>query len=143
MDHLSKQVFPIVKEIQKLSLEIGDYRQDFINSFFRGRLSELQGKYQVVNKKFLQAYHIYQTPDELFKDVILDQEKDKEKIAIMISDYMNTKNPIMPHFQEGFGLLEVMDRNLARYSQSADQRVSVFLSITAITISVILALSKK
>jgi len=142
MDHLSKQVFPIVKEIHYLSLEIGDYKQGFLNSFFRSQLSELQEKYRVANKKFLQAYHIYQTPDELFKEVDIDQE-DKQKMAVMISDYMNTKNVIMPHFQEGFTLLEVMDRNLTRYSQSADQRVSVFLSILAITISIVLILLRK
>jgi hypothetical protein len=142
MEHLSKQVFPVVKEIQQLSLEIGDYKQGFINSFFRARLSELQEKYRKVNKKFLQAYHIYQTPDELFKDATINQKKDEQKIAVMISDYMNTKNIIMPHFQEGFVLLEMMDRNLTRCSQSADQRVSTFLSILAITISIVLALSK-
>lgn len=142
MNHLSERVFPVVKEIQKLSLEIGDYKQSFVNSFFRNRLAELQEKYRLVNKKLLQAYHIYQTPDELFKDNILDQKNDQQEIAVMLSDYMSTKNVIMPHFQEGFLLLEVMDRNLARYSQSADQRVSIFLSITAITISVILALLK-
>ena len=87
MDHLSKQVFPIVKEIQQLSLQIGDYKQGFTNSFSRGRLSELQEKYRVVNKKFLQAYHVYQTPDELFKDATPDQGRDEQKIAIMISDY--------------------------------------------------------
>lgn len=51
-DHLTKQVFPVITEIQQLSLEIGDYEQGFINSFYRGRLSALQKKYRVVNKKF-------------------------------------------------------------------------------------------
>ena len=55
MDHLSKEILPTVKEIQKLSLEIGDYKQGFINSFFRNRLSKLRESYRLVNKKLLEA----------------------------------------------------------------------------------------
>mgnify|MGYP001582465452 FL=1 len=143
LNHLSTQVFPIVKEIRKLSLEIGDYRQGFINSFFRKTLSELQEKYRIINKNLLQTYHIYETPDELFKENTLDQQKDQQRIAEMLSDYMNTRNAVIPHFQEGFALLEIIDRNLNRYSQSADQRISIVLSITAITISIILAILKR
>ena len=72
----------------------------------------------------------------------IDPKKDSQKMGIAMADYMGSKNLIMPSFQEGFGLLEIIDRNLNRYSQSADQRVSTSISLTAITVSIIIALLK-
>ncbi|MBU1164693.1 hypothetical protein KKA15_03975 [Patescibacteria group bacterium] len=142
IEHVTKQVFPIMKKLQQLSLEIGEYQQGFINSFLQSRLSSLKKNYNQVNKEFLEIYHIYQTPDELFKEVKLDKEKDEADTATIMSDYFNSQSFIKPHFDEGFGLLEIMDRNLTRYSQSADQRISTSLAIIAITISIVVAILK-
>jgi len=48
IDFLQKSIFPTVKEIHKTSLEIGDYKQGFLNSFFRSRLSRLQEEYSTM-----------------------------------------------------------------------------------------------
>lgn len=142
IDHVVKKIFPIMKKVKNLSLEVSDYKQGFLNSFFRVKLPSLNKQYRAINKEFLEIYHVYQTPDDLFKDLDIDKDKEKEKLGIVMVDYINTKAPVMEHFKEGFHLLELIDRSLIRYSQSADQRVSTFLAILAITISIIVAILK-
>ena len=142
LDFTKDELLPAVKSLEKLAIEIADYRINFWNSFFRKRLSDLQKKYQKENKKFLDLYHKYSTPDELFSQFNSDSYKDKQKIGMMIGDYFNSRQAVLYHFEQGFKLLEIIDRQITRYYQSADQRVAVSLSIIAITISVIITLIK-
>ncbi len=133
---MSEEVFPVKKEIQDLSVEIADYKQGFLNSFYRKRLSELEERYRLVYKRFLNSYRAYQTPDILFKDSNIDPKTDPQKMATVMADYMGSQAAVAPHFVAGFGLFEVMDRTLNRCRQSADQRVTISISVIAILISV-------
>lgn len=134
---LKESVFPTLREVQELSLEVASYTQGFLNSFDRRQFWHLENRYQTLNKRFLTNFHIYQTPDELFKEETEADKKDAYKSAMLISDYMKTVGAIKPHFDEGFRLLEIIDRTLLRYAQSADQRVATILSLTAITVTII------
>lgn len=137
-----EKLFPAVGKLKELAMETAKYRINICNSFFRMGLDSLQRKYEEQNRNFLALYHEYSTPDELFAEFNLDPEKDKDKIGLMMGDYLKSEQAIISHFQEGFKFLEIIDRQLTRYYQSADQRMATVLSISAITISIIVAIFK-
>lgn len=135
MDLMSDVLFPTNKDLHRLSLDVASYRQGFINSYLRFELSSLEARYRAVNRRLLAAYHTYETPDELFKGI--DTGGPGPLQAMIMGDYFKMQNVIKPHFEEAFRLSEIVDRTLARYAQSADQRVASSLSVLAITATII------
>jgi hypothetical protein len=139
MQHMKDAVLPAEKAIQVLALKVFDYKPTLLNSFQRAKFSEISEEYRVVSGEFLRAYKIFQTPDELFKQI---QSNDSQKAAMYVSDLMRFSPAAKPHFDECFRLLEIIDRSLTRYSESSDQRVATILSLTAISVSIMVAIFK-
>lgn len=134
LDMTKDKIIPTVKDLRELSMEVANHKVDFISSFYRKKLNELNERYRRENKKFLEIYHTYSTPDLLFGNTT---EINRERTGLMMGDYMNSKGVIMENFKEGFHFIEILDRQLVRRFQAADQIVSIILSLAAITISVI------
>lgn len=137
MHLFANELSPAKKEIYDVALDLTNYTQNFLNSFFRLKLSSLTRRFNEAHRNFLKIYHVYETPDELFKDYEEKTKQDQKLMALMMADYMNSSRMVRAHFDEGFRMLEVLDRTLLRYSQSADQRVTFTLSIVALIVALI------
>lgn len=135
------KLLPAVTDLEKFTVKVADYNSTLFNSFFRGGLRRLNLDYKNKNREFFTLYHLYSTPDELFKDIIIKNDKieqgPNEQSKKIMANYMSMRPATMNSFGDGFKLLEIIDRHLNRYSQSADQRVATTLSILAITVSII------
>jgi len=139
------KLLPSITDLEKFVIKVADYEITFISSFSRKKLNQLNSEYKEKNKNFYILYHLFSTPDELFKEIkktkgIKDKPQLTEIDGGIIADYFTAKQMIMNSFGEGFKLLGTTERQLDRYYQSADQKVATILSIFAITISIIVAI---
>jgi len=134
-DFTAKQLEPALSKLEKLALNVSRFRIDLFSSFNRRGLHHLQEQYQEENRNLLGLYYLYGNPTKLFADLKLDPQKDAEKIKSLMDEYYYSRQAIMASFDQAFKLLELSDRQLSRFYQSADQRLAMFLSSAAITVS--------
>ncbi len=137
LDLAHKKLLPAISSFERLAVDVSDYRLTFWSSVYRRKFKKLESDFAKQNKDFLSLYHLYSTPDDLFATYFDATEKDPGLSGRMVADYFSSRPMIEKTFSEGFKLTEIIDRQLVRYSQSADQRVATVLAILAITISLI------
>ena len=128
------ELLPLIKEIRNIAVKTSRLRVGFWESFRRKELSNLEERYKSISVKFLENYHKFSTPDILFKDL-----KNQES-PTFIADYFQTQGAVMQHFNEGFRLLSYIDNILTGQSTAAYNRASIFLSLLAIVIAVIIGI---
>ncbi len=134
---LNDEVLPAVTRVEQLALNVTRYRVSFWRIFRRKNLAYLENEYREASRELLSLYYIYTNPDKLFADLKLEAEQDVEKIKILSEDYRLSRSTVMYHFDRGLGLIEMVQSQLDRYHRSADQRLAIFLSTFAITITII------
>ena len=137
MKLMADRMFPALKKVRTLSLDVAGYKQGFLNSFYRNNLSRLQESYREINKEFLEIYHTYQVPDELFKEINEALKDDQQNMAKVMMDYMQSNQSVLPHLREGLALLDNIDKTLTRYEAVANQTVTNTLAVAAITATLI------
>jgi len=133
------KLLPAITDLEKFAIKVANHKTSFTSSFFQKNLNKLNSEYKEKYKNIFTLYHLYSTPDELFKD-LKEIKNDPQSIKIVgsrMADYFNSKQAILNSFEKGFKLLEIIEHQLDRYFQSADNRISITLSIFAITISII------
>ncbi len=89
--------------------------------------------------RFMRAYQKWFDPDELFKGVKTD---DAQGTAVILGDYFRSRQANQEHFDEGFRLLEHIDRIISGKKYIANNRVAMFLSILVITLFIVVAISQ-
>jgi len=134
---LNDRLIPQVNALESLAVAVQRLKIGTFGVFHRKQLAALEQDFREKSKQFLTLNHIYSDPDKLFADLKLDPQKDAERIKDLQADYENSKTLVNYHMKRGFRMLELLQRQLDRYHRSADQRLAVFLSILAITASVI------
>lgn len=60
--------------------------------------------------------------------------------ADTLANYMAIRPALAEHVHEGFRLLEYIDRTISAHKSAAYNRVALFLSVVAITVSLIVAI---
>lgn len=136
-----EDLLPLTAKIEELAIDVSQIRHSFINSFFRIGFSLIEDKYKKISVEFIKVYHKWNTPDILFEDLKIDSE-DKRKLGGLMTDYFQSQQAVMWHFNDGFRLLSYIDRIITEQSTASYNRISIALAILAITISVIIMIFK-
>ncbi|KUK50056.1 MAG: hypothetical protein XD75_0071 [Parcubacteria bacterium 33_209] len=135
------ELLPIAAKIEEIAIEVSQFHLGFFSSFSRKRLSQIENEYKKISVEFIKLYHKWNIPDILFKDLKIDS-KEEQKLGGVMADYFQSQQAVMWHFNEGFRLLSYIDRILTEQSTAFYNRISITLSILAITISVVVAILK-
>ena len=135
------ELLPITAKIEELAIKVSQFRLGFFSSFSRKRSSQIENEYKKISVEFIKLYHKWNTPDILFKDLKIDS-KEEQKLGGVMADYFKSQQAVMWHFNEGFRLLSYIDRILTEQSTASYNRITITLSILAITISVVVAILK-
>ncbi len=135
------ELLPCIKRIRELAIETSQFRVGFWSSILRKSISGLEEKHKKTSVQFINLYHKWSTPDLLFQ-ALGEEYKKPPKLGNIMGDYFNAQNAVMAHFNEGFRLLAYVDRILTEQSTAIYNRISVTLSIIAVTISIIVAILK-
>jgi len=80
----------------------------------------------------------------IFSDSGVDHTKDENQQMVleMSSDYMSLGQQMLKDpFNEGFSLIDLVDKQLTRRRQILDNHLTVGLSISAILISILIAVA--
>lgn len=136
------ELLPTTKSIRELAIKVSQYRATFFESFTRSDLRGLESTYKNVSIELVSKYHKWSTPDELFKESNVNPDNAQE-FGPVIQDYFNSQQAVMQHFNEGFRLLSYIDSILTGQSTASYNRISISLSVLAITTSIILAIFLK
>lgn len=135
------ELLPIAKKIRQLAIIVSRFRAGFLESFYRKELRKLENEYKSLSVELVSSYHKWSTPDDLFKDLNIDNDNPQQFGPIMI-DYFNSQQAVMQHFNESFRLLSYIDGILTGQSTASYTRISISLALAAIVVSVAVALLK-
>jgi len=135
------ELLPLIRNIEELAIKVSQFRVGFWRSFWRRKFSELEDQYKQESVLFIKFYHRWSTPDIFFDDLNIDTE-DQQRLGGVMADYFQTQKAIAQHFNEGFRLLNYIDRILTNQSTASYNRVSISLGILAIVISIFVFISK-
>jgi hypothetical protein len=136
-DFVHGQLMPAIQDLNTLSVNVARYRMTFLHSFKRRKVNHIEKQYQEQNKNFLVLYFLYNNPNKLFASLKLDPKNDEALLKDIMDDYRMSGDIVLTNFKQGFRMLEIIDRQLNRYYQSADQRIAIIFSMTAITVSLL------
>ncbi len=134
---MKDELFPTLEAFQVLAVEVSSLRLGFVDSFGSKRLDSIEARYVELLGRFMRLYRTWFDPDELFKGI---EAKDPQKAAMLLGDYTGAKQAIQEHVNEGFRLLAQVDRIISDHKTTAYNRLTMFLSIVAITLSIVVAL---
>ncbi|MBN1254902.1 MAG: hypothetical protein JXA50_06485 [Deltaproteobacteria bacterium] len=134
LEFLRDELQPVILKLQSVAQQTSSLRVGFWGSFTQKELRTLEQSYVETMSRFMVAYKKWYFPDEMFKDVGSSHN------VQMLSDYIKVKPALKEHIQEGFRLLEYIDRILSGQKSTAYNRVAMSLSIVAITVSVMVAI---
>lgn len=131
-------LLPVVHDIEKLAIDVSAFRLGFWGALAQNDLSKIERRFGEISKRFLEVYHVWNTPDLLFKDV--KHETGSRESMVVMADYFNVRNAVIPHFESGFRLLEYIQSIITVQNTAANNRVSIFLSLAAVALSVFLGI---
>jgi len=133
------ELLPLTARIETLAIQVSQFRVGFWGSFLRYKFTRLEDSYKDISVNFINAYHKWNTPDILFKELNTNP-KDNPSFGGVMADYFQSQQAVMWHFNEGFRLLSYIDRILTEQSTAAYNRISISLALLAIAISIIINL---
>lgn len=131
---LKDELQPVILELHSVARNASSFRTGFWGSFTQKNLRNIETAYVDAMNRFMAAYKKWCFPDELFKDA------GSSYTPQALVDYMSMKPALQEHIHEGFRLLEYTDRVISGQRSAASNRVAIFLSIVAITVSIIVAI---
>lgn len=143
----NNKLMPQLSKLQKLLYEVAEYRPCMVHILNRSKIKSLESTYNANLKDFLEIYRIFKAPifeGGIFSDAGVDHTKPENQqiIAEMSADYMITgKQMLNEPFSEGFSLIDIIDKQLTRRRQILDNYLTVSLSISAIIISILIAVA--
>ncbi len=130
------EMFPCLEDIRKLAVEVSGARLKYVEIFYNQRLRGQRKKYGKSFRDFLTLHRKWSTPDILYEAIKVNP-RDSVKAARMMQDYMNSAPAVKPHLDEGFRLLNQIDKALTNQETASYNRITVLLSLLAITISIV------
>ena len=136
-DFLMKELFPMNKEIQTLLVDVSSIRMGYFRSLVPSDLNDIEDKHADLLERFMKAYRKWNDPDVLFKD---SKMKDPQKVSLMMMDYNQMQTAVGKHIDEAFRMMEQIDRITANKKTTSYNRITMLLSLLAITISTIVAI---
>lgn len=136
LDFTKNELFPIKNNLMDFLIEVSTFKPNIVKSFYRKKLNRIENKYIDLTKLFSDLLRKYETPDIIFKSLDVPNQ-DKEKIGYVMKTYMNFATSIKPILGDCLRLLEIIDRAISNKRNVADFKMSIILSIIAITIALI------
>ena len=131
---LRDELQPIILNLHALAQRASSLDTGFWESFTQKEIRAAESSYGEAMQRFMAAYKKWYFPDEMFATA------GPAYTADTLANYMAMRPALAEHVHEGFRLLEYIDRIISGHKSVAYNRVAIFLSITAITVSVIVAL---
>ena len=138
---VNEQLTPTITELEKVALSVARFRVTLTGSFFRRKLSTLNNNFQEQTKNFLVLYYMYSNPDKLFADLKLEPSE-TQRIELIMGDYQLSRQMVMAQFEEGFRLIDLIDRQVNTFYRSADHKMAIVLSLAAVVVSLIAILAR-
>ena len=127
LNTIKDELFPCIKNLKDLIIKIQKCHIKF--PLYSFELNKLEKEYLEVSEKFFTVSIKLQTPDILFKDL----EEDPRYIV----DYFQYKEAIGQTIVDGSKIIEIIDRTLDRKRQNIENNRALYISITAIVLSII------
>lgn len=127
---LADELQPALVDLTSLAKRAASLKIGVFKSFWPKDLDALEDSYANTMTRFMDAYHKWAFPDEMFRG-----RTDYD--AQMLADYIKARPLLKEHINEGFRLLEYIDRTLGGHRSSARNRVAVILSLMAVVVSVV------
>ena len=133
LTYFREELQPVIADLQLLAEDVAAFQVGFTESIRRNKLHELESKYAQSMARFMAAYKKWHFPDQMFKGIGASYN------AEVLTEYQSIKPALSEHIQEGFRVLSFIDRLIGGARSVADNRVAVILSISAITVSIVVA----
>lgn len=142
----NKKLTPQIEKMRNVALAIAKYRPIILHTVARSKIEDIEKNYNTILEEFLDLYQKFKAPmfeGGIFEDLNIDYKNslNQEKISIMAIDYKMADKTILGElFNEGFSLIDMIDKQITRKRQILDQYLVIGLSIIAIIVSLLVAL---
>ncbi|MFC6635439.1 hypothetical protein [Microbulbifer taiwanensis] len=134
LTYFREELQPVLSELHELSVKLSGFKVGFFESITRNRIRDLEADYANLMNRFMATYKKWYLPEEMFNGTGV------ELTTEAYSEYHGLKSAFTEHIQEGFRLISFADRLVGGARSIADNRVAITVSISAITVSVIIAI---
>lgn len=134
------ELFPSLEKIRTLCSNTYGIDRGYIKSVDRSEINDKTDEYRGVAKEFLDLYIKWNTPDRLYEGIDPGISDNASRMAGILQEYYNYGLPMRQHFEEGFRLLDQIDRSLTSLNNASFARLSLGSGLVAIVISLIVAI---
>jgi len=136
---------PQIEKMRSLALTTARYCPIIFHIISRSEIKNIEKDYNTILERFLDLYQKFKAPmfeGGIFENSSVDYKNpsNQEKIIIMAVDYKMADKTILGElFDEGFCLIDMIDKQITRKRQILDQYLAIGLSIIAIIVSLLVA----
>ena len=126
---LKDELWPLVKDIEQLAIEACKLKDGFWARLTGRNLSKINDKYLDVSVAFMNAYHKWNTPDELFKGMSHLPDDN------VMSAWFQLNDAATATFNQGFRLIDYVDRVISERNTSRYNTWSMIIAVIAVIVA--------